>query len=116
MSILVTGVNGMTGLHTAKILLDNDYDVVGYDNCRSGELAYYPEVEEKIIFVWGDMTHAGHGFKRFDCGLYQQPAPAPKNYFKIILSVPGGVTKWLKMLTYCVYAPLFNPFVPCQKP
>ena len=60
MSILVTGVNGMTGLHTAKILLDNGHDVVGYDNSRSGELSYYPEVEEKIVFVWGDMTHGGH--------------------------------------------------------
>jgi nucleoside-diphosphate-sugar epimerase len=60
MSILVTGVNGMTGLHTAKILLANGHDVVGYDNCRSGELAFYPEIDKKIVFVWGDMTHAGH--------------------------------------------------------
>jgi hypothetical protein len=39
-----------------------------------------------------------------------------RSYLKINLSVPGGVTKWLKMLTYYVYAPLFRPFVPCQKP
>ena len=63
MSILVTGVNGMTGLHTAKILLDKGHEVVGYDNCRTGELVYYPEIEKKIVFVWGDMTHAGHLFE-----------------------------------------------------
>ena len=60
MSILVTGINGMTGLHTAKILLDKGFEVVGYDNCRSGELAFYPEIEKRITFVWGDITHAGH--------------------------------------------------------
>jgi UDP-glucose 4-epimerase len=60
MSILVTGINGMTGLHTAKLLLEKGLDVVGYDNNRNGELAFYPEVEKKIRFVWGDIVHFGH--------------------------------------------------------
>ena len=60
MSVLVTGINGMTGLHTAKRLLQEGLEVVGYDNNRNGELAFYPEVEGKIRFVWGDMVHFGH--------------------------------------------------------
>jgi len=60
MSVLVTGVNGLTGLHTAKLLLEKDLDVIGYDNNRIGELAFYPEVQGKIRFVWGDMVHFGH--------------------------------------------------------
>ena len=60
MSVLVTGVNGLTGLHTAKLLLQKGLDVVGYDNNRNGELAFYPEVKDKIRFVWGDMVHFGH--------------------------------------------------------
>ena len=60
MSVLVTGVNGLTGLHTAKLLLEKGLDVVGYDNNRNGELAFYPEVKDKIRFVWGDMVHFGH--------------------------------------------------------
>ena len=60
MSVLITGINGMTGLHTAKRLLQEGWDVVGYDNNRNGELAYYPEVAEKIRFVWGDIVHFGH--------------------------------------------------------
>jgi nucleoside-diphosphate-sugar epimerase len=54
MSVLITGINGMTGLHTAKL------EVVGYDNNHNGELAFYPEVEGKIRFVWGDIVHFGH--------------------------------------------------------
>jgi UDP-glucose 4-epimerase len=50
----------MTGLHTAKRLLQEGLKVVGYDNNRNGELAFYPEVEGKIRFVWGDMVHFGH--------------------------------------------------------
>ena len=50
----------MTGLHTAKRLLQEGLEVVGYDNNRNGELAFYPEVEDKIRFVWGDMVHFGH--------------------------------------------------------
>lgn len=60
MSILVTGINGMIGLHTAKLLLEKGQAVVGYDNNRNGELAFYPEVADKIRFVWGDITHFGH--------------------------------------------------------
>ena len=60
MSVLITGINGMTGLHTAKLLLEKGIDVVGYDNNRNGELAYYPEVEGQIRFVWGDIVHFGH--------------------------------------------------------
>jgi len=60
MSVLITGINGMTGLHTAKRLLQEGLEVVGYDNNRNGELAFYPEVESKIRFVWGDMVHFGH--------------------------------------------------------
>jgi UDP-glucose 4-epimerase len=60
MAVLVTGVNGLTGLHTAKLLLEKGIDVVGYDNNRNGELAFYPEIEGKIRFVWGDMMHFGH--------------------------------------------------------
>jgi UDP-glucose 4-epimerase len=60
MAVLVTGVNGLTGLHTAKLLLEKGIDVVGYDNNRNGELAFYPEIEGKIRFVWGDMVHFGH--------------------------------------------------------
>jgi UDP-glucose 4-epimerase len=60
MSVLVTGINGMTGLHTAKLLLQEGLDVVGYDNNRDGELAFYRELEPKIPFVWGDIVHFGH--------------------------------------------------------
>lgn len=60
MSVLVTGVNGLTGLHTAKLLLEKGLDVVGYDNNHNGELAFYPEVNGKIRFVWGDTVHFGH--------------------------------------------------------
>jgi len=31
MSVLVTGVNGLVGLHMAKILLGEGFEVVGYD-------------------------------------------------------------------------------------
>ncbi len=31
MSVLVTGVNGRVGLHMAKILLGEGFEVVGYD-------------------------------------------------------------------------------------
>lgn len=60
MSVLITGINGMTGLHTAKRLLQEGLEVVGYDNNPNGELAFYPEVEDKIRFVRGDMVHFGH--------------------------------------------------------
>lgn len=50
----------MTGLHAAKLLLQEGFDVVGYDNNRDGELAFYPEVEQQIRFVWGDIVHFGH--------------------------------------------------------
>ena len=60
MSILITGINGMTGLHTTKRLLQEGLEVVGYDNNRNGELEFYPEVEKKIRFVWGDIVHFGH--------------------------------------------------------
>jgi UDP-glucose 4-epimerase len=60
MSVMITGINGMTGLHTAKLLLEKGLEVVGYDNNLNGELAFYPEVEAKIRFVWGDITHFGH--------------------------------------------------------
>ena len=60
MAVLVTGVNGLLGLHTARILLDEGLEVVGYDQNRSGELAFYPEVAERITFVWGDITQLGH--------------------------------------------------------
>ena len=57
---MITGINGMTGLHTAKRLLQEGLEVVGYDNNRNGELAFYPEVEKKMRFVWGDIVHFGH--------------------------------------------------------
>ncbi len=60
MAVLVTGINGLVGLHTARILLDEGFEVVGYDQNRSGELAFYPEVAERITFVWGDITQLGH--------------------------------------------------------
>lgn len=60
MSVLITGVNGLVGVHTAKILLDEGIKVVGYDTNRNGELAFYPEVEKRIKFVWGDITQFGH--------------------------------------------------------
>jgi len=60
MAVLVTGVNGLLGLHTARILLDEGLEVVGYDQNRSGELAFYPGVAERITFVWGDITQLGH--------------------------------------------------------
>jgi len=60
MSVLITGVNGLVGLHLAKILIDEGWDVVGYDNNRKGELAFYPEVEKKIKVVWGDITQFPH--------------------------------------------------------
>lgn len=50
----------MTGLHAAKLLLQEGLEVVGYDNNRNGELVFYPEVEGKIRFVWGDIAHFGH--------------------------------------------------------
>lgn len=60
MAVLVTGVNGLIGLHTARILLDEGYEVVGYDQNRRGELAFYPGVAERVTFVWGDITQLGH--------------------------------------------------------
>jgi nucleoside-diphosphate-sugar epimerase len=60
MSVMITGINGMTGLHTAKLLLEEGLDVVGYDNNRNGELAFYPEIEQQVQFVWGDIVHFGH--------------------------------------------------------
>jgi nucleoside-diphosphate-sugar epimerase len=60
MAVLVTGVNGLVGIHTAKILLEEGFEVVGHDSNRSGELAFYPEVAEKIRFVWGDITQFSH--------------------------------------------------------
>ncbi len=60
MSVLITGVNGLVGSHLAKILVDNGTDVVGYDNNRKGELAFYPEVEKRIKVVWGDITQLPH--------------------------------------------------------
>lgn len=60
MSVLITGINGMTGLHTAKRLLEEGLEVVGYDINPNGELAFYPEIEDKIRVVWGDMVHFGH--------------------------------------------------------
>ena len=60
MSVLITGVNGLVGLHLAKILVDEGWDVVGYDNNRRGELAFYPEVEKRIKVVWGDITQFPH--------------------------------------------------------
>jgi UDP-glucose 4-epimerase len=60
MAVLVTGVNGLTGLHTAKLLLGKGIDVVGYDNNRNGELIFYPEVERKIRFVCRDIVHFEH--------------------------------------------------------
>jgi UDP-glucose 4-epimerase len=60
MSVMITGINGMTGLHTAKLLLEEGLDVVGYDNSRNGELAFYPEIEQQVKFVWGDIVHFGH--------------------------------------------------------
>ena len=60
MSVLITGVNGLTGIHTANVLISEGIKVVGYDNNRSGELTYYPEIEARISLVWGDITHLGH--------------------------------------------------------
>ena len=60
MTVLITGINGMTGLHTAKRLLEEGLEVVGYDNNLNGELAFYPEVEGKIRVVLGDIVHFGH--------------------------------------------------------
>jgi nucleoside-diphosphate-sugar epimerase len=60
MSVLITGVNGLVGLHLAKILVENGLEVVGYDNNRRGELAFYPEVEKRIKVVWGDITQFPH--------------------------------------------------------
>ena len=36
MSVMITGINGMTGLHTAKRLLQEGLEVVGYDYNRKG--------------------------------------------------------------------------------
>lgn len=60
MSVLITGVNGLVGPHLAKILVENGQDVVGYDNNRKGELAFYPEVEKRIKIAWGDITQLPH--------------------------------------------------------
>jgi len=60
MSVLITGINGMIGLHTAKLMLAEGLGVVGYDQNRNGELAFYPEIEKQIHFVWGDIIHFGH--------------------------------------------------------
>ena len=60
MVVLVTGVNGLVGLHCARILVEKGCEVVGYDSNLSGELAYYPEVSEKVAFVRGDMADFGN--------------------------------------------------------
>ena len=60
MSILITGVNGLVGVYTAKILLDEGFEVVGYDTNQSGELALFPEIADRITFVWGDISQLPH--------------------------------------------------------
>jgi len=60
MVVLVTGVNGLVGLHCARILLEKGCEVVGYDSNLSGELAYYPEVSQKVAFIRGDLADFGH--------------------------------------------------------
>ena len=60
MSILVTGVNGLVGAHVARILAAEGHRVVGHDLNRAGELAFYPEVQRAITFVWGDVTQLSH--------------------------------------------------------
>jgi nucleoside-diphosphate-sugar epimerase len=60
MSVLITGINGLIGVQTAKLLIEDGFEVVGYDTNRSGELSFYPEVEKKIHFVWGDITQLPH--------------------------------------------------------
>jgi nucleoside-diphosphate-sugar epimerase len=60
MAVLVTGVNGLVGAHVARILAENGHRVVGHDLNRSGELAFYPEVEKAITFVRGDVTQFTH--------------------------------------------------------
>jgi nucleoside-diphosphate-sugar epimerase len=70
MSVLVTGVNGLVGLHAAKLLLDEGFEVVGYDQNRTGELAFYPEVAERVRFIWGDITQLGHLLETVEkCGV-----------------------------------------------
>ena len=39
-----------------------------------------------------------------------------RTYLKNNLSAHGGVVKRFKMLTYCVYAPLFHRSTPCREP
>jgi len=63
LSVLVTGVNGLVGLHTAKILLDEGFEVIGYDQNRLGELAFYPDIAERVKFVWGDIAQLVHLFE-----------------------------------------------------
>ena len=38
-----------------------------------------------------------------------------RTYLKNNLSAHGGVAKLFKMLTYCVYAPLFHRFASCPE-
>jgi len=60
MVVLVTGVNGLVGLHCARILLEKGCDVVGYDSNLSGELAYYPDVSQNVTLVRGHMADFSH--------------------------------------------------------
>jgi nucleoside-diphosphate-sugar epimerase len=60
MVVLVTGVNGLVGVHCARILIEKGYDIVGYDSNASGELRYYPEVSRTTVFVRGDLTDLSH--------------------------------------------------------
>jgi nucleoside-diphosphate-sugar epimerase len=60
MVVLVTGVNGLVGLHCARILLEKGCGVVGYDSNLSGELAYYPEVSQNLSFIRGNLTDFSH--------------------------------------------------------
>jgi len=37
------------------------------------------------------------------------------SYLKINLTLPDGVVRRFKMLTYSIYAALFHRFTPCQR-
>ena len=106
MSVLITGVNGLVGLHLAKILVENGLDVVGYDNNRRGELAFYPEVEKRIKVVWGDITQFPHLLETVErhavdaivqilppSGMKSSIKLFPENSFVLISAEP--ITSWI---------------------
>jgi len=61
---LITGINGMDGSHMADFLLEKDYEVYGLERRSSSKnRTNLKHVEDKIIFLTGDLTDQNSLFR-----------------------------------------------------